>query len=108
MLKYNEIFNTYSLDGCAFKLLDRSVTFPDNRNLDIYSSIYVAEDTPWTILSYRVYGTIEYWWVLSSLNRGTGKPGEERSFVFHAPAGTQCHFVKKEKLKDLLNIIQQN
>lgn len=108
MLKYDDIFSAYNIDGYAFKLLDRSVTFPDNRNLDIYDSVYVAEDTPWTILSYRVYGTIEYWWVLSSLNRGTGRPEEEQSFFFHAPAGTQCHFIKKEHLRDLLNIIQQN
>jgi hypothetical protein len=30
--------------------------------------LYADEDMAWTIVSYKLYGTIDYWWVLSALN----------------------------------------
>lgn len=68
MNNINSIFNQYhTTENVPFLLLSKSIAFPDN-NEDIYSYVYVSENIPWTIMSYKLYGTIQYWWVLSSLN----------------------------------------
>lgn len=98
MVNYKDIFNSYSYGDYNFLFLNRSVTFPDDRSLDIYARAYIAEDTPWTVLSYKLYGTIDYWWVLAGLNRGN---------PFHAEQGTQCDYIRKENLQDIFNLIQK-
>lgn len=77
-------------------MLSKSVSFPDDVELDIYDVSYISEDTPWTILSYKYYGTIDYWWVLSALNKNN---------VFYAPSGRTIRFIKPSRIKDVLSKI---
>lgn len=98
-MDYSKIFNTYKTsENIPFLLLNRSVAFPEDRTLDLYDSVFVSSDTPWTILSYKIYGTIEYWWILCSLNK---------SSIFYAPEGDTICYVKPEYIELVLNTIKQ-
>lgn len=96
MKNLSSIFNTYTtVEGVPFYLLSKSVSFPVD-NQDIYSYIYVAENIPWTIMSYQLYGTIEYWWVLSSLNQDS---------PLYAKKETEVKYIEKETLETILKYI---
>ena len=90
-----KIFNLYTKrEGIPFYLLSKSVHFPENS--DIYSFVYVDENTPWTILSWQLYGVIDYWWVLSSLNKYS---------PFYARKETYVKYIPKETLEEILKYI---
>ena len=92
----NKIFNQYrTSEGIPFYLLSKSVHFPDN-NDELYSYVYIDDNTPWTILSYQLYGTINHWWVLTSLNKNA---------PFYAKAGTNIKIIKPSLLEDILRYI---
>lgn len=93
----NTIFNHYtSSEGVPFISLSKNITFPTDDSLDFYEWMYVSDDTPWTILSYEIYGTIEYWWILSSINN---------NFIFYVPGGNEIKYIPKTYIKDLLEKI---
>ena len=92
-----DIFNGYySSEGIPFYNLSKSVKFPEDDNLDFYLYLYNSEDIPWTVLSYNIYNTIDYWWVLSSLNK---------SNYFYAPANSTIKYIDKAYLQDMLSSI---
>ena len=94
---YTQIFRQYKTkEGIPFNLLNKRIVFPEDKTLDIYESIYVTADTPWTILSYQLYDTIEYWWILCSINP---------SSVFYAKEGETVYFIKPEYLNTILENI---
>lgn len=89
------IYNKYyTSEGIPFNLLSKRVNFPQDDKLEIYDYIYVQENIPWTILSYKLYGTINYWWVLSSLNP---------EMVFYAENGIAIKIIKTSQLDNVLN-----
>lgn len=97
MESYTDIFNLYTTkDNKAFWMTNRRVEFPSDKTLYIYNVLTVTDDTPWTILSYKLYDTIKYWWVLCSLNN---------SNAFYAPEGQDITYIKKEYLEEILNMI---
>lgn len=90
-----KIFNLYKTsDGVPFYLLSKSIHFPDN--IDVYSYTYVSENIPWTILSYQLYDTIDYWWVLSSLNK---------DMPFYAKKEMTIKYISKPVLEEILRLI---
>lgn len=93
----SKIFNTYTTqEGVPFHLLSKSVFFPQDDSLEIYDFAYSDDDIPWTILSYRLYGDISYWWVLSSLNK---------EMKFYAKRGEVIRFIKPEQLESVLKYV---
>lgn len=91
------IFNKYyTSQGIPFLNLSKSVTFPQDDSLQIYNFVYMDEDTPWTILSYRLYGTINFWWVLSALNKNA---------PFYAPRQQVIRIIKPAYIGTVLNHI---
>jgi hypothetical protein len=91
-----KIFNQYETsEGIPFYLLSKNVHFPDNDNT-LYSYVYVSENIPWTILSYQLYGTLNYWWVLSSLNKNQ---------PFYAKQGSSIKYINKYTLEEILSYI---
>lgn len=96
MKNITNIFNQYETsEGVPFILLSRNVHFPDD-NDTLYEYIYVSENIPWTIMSYHLYGTIGYWWVLSSLNK---------KYPFYAKKSTNVKYIPKSILEEILNHI---
>lgn len=91
----NKIFNQYyTKENIPFILLSKNIHFPDDKKL--YDKMYVSENIPWTILSYQIYKTINYWWVLSSLNKNA---------PFYAKKGTEVKFIRKDTLEEILKYI---
>lgn len=94
MKNYSSIFNSYETsEGLPFYLLNRKIELPSDKSLYLYDDFLVSENTPWTILSWQLYNTIDYWWVLSALN-----PENK----FYAPGGESIKFIKKEYINELL------
>ena len=96
-MNYTKIFNEYDTqEGVPFYLLSRSVTFPNDDGLEIYDTVYCDEDLAWTVVSYKLYGTIDYWWVLSALNK---------NMKFYAKAGENIRIIKPNKLEEVLSYV---
>ncbi len=92
----DKIFNQYETsEGIPFYLLSRNIHFPD-ADESLYSYVYVSENIPWTILSYKIYGTIDYWWVLSALNK---------QYPFYAKMGNSVKYIDKSILEEILSYI---
>lgn len=97
MKNYTKIFNLYSTkEGIPFYMTNRRIEFPSDRKLFIYDSKIITDNTPWTILSYQLYNSISYWWVLCSLNP---------EYPFYAPGGSNITYIKPRYLNDILSNI---
>ncbi|MBR4890151.1 MAG: hypothetical protein IKU15_02390 [Clostridia bacterium] len=95
MAKYENIFKTYKTsEGIPFYLLNRRVIFPDDKTLYIYGRKFISTNIAWTVLSYQIYGTIEYWWVLCALNK---------SNMYYAKEGNTILYVLPEYISLILN-----
>lgn len=98
MRDYTNIFNAYQTqEGEPFYFLSKSVVFPQDTSLNFYRTYYIQDDTPWTILSYQLYGKIDYWWVLSSLNK---------SMPFYAERGNSILIIHPDNLEEILSNIR--
>lgn len=96
-MNLTSIFNEYNtVENIPFYNLSKSVVFPEDNTLKMYEYMYITEDTSWTVLSYKIYGTIEHWWVLSSLNKEN---------KFYAPEGSYIKFISNTYIKDILSKI---
>lgn len=96
-MNYQRIFNQYNTSqGIPFTLLSKSITFPQDDNLQIYQFMYSSQDVPWTIFSYKLYGTIDYWWVLSLLNK---------NMKFYAERGKTIRIIKPSMLEQVIKYI---
>lgn len=96
-MNYTQIFNEYlTSEGVPFYLLSKSVLFPQDDSLEIYDYVYSDEDMPWTIMSYKLYNSINYWWVLSSLNP---------QYKFYAKRGEIIKIIKPESLSAVLQYV---
>ena len=95
---YSSLFyQYYTTEGIPFTLKNRSIAFPEDANNPIYGIKYIAENTPWTILSYTLYGVVDYWWILCSLNQ---------SQIFYAEEGSEIRYILPEYLDDIVATIQ--
>lgn len=96
MEDYTRIFNLYNTaENINFLMLNKRIEFPSDKTLFIYDKLLVNENIPWTVLSYKLYGNMNYWWVLSSLNNG----------IFYAVEGETITYIKKDYLDDILGAI---
>jgi hypothetical protein len=64
--------------------------------LEIYDFVFVDADTPWTIMSYKLYDTISHWWVLSALNKDN---------TFYAKRGETIKIIKPSHLESVLKYV---
>ena len=98
MKDYTRIFNGYyTQEGEPFYFLSKSIVFPQDKSLDFYKTYYVQDDVPWTILSYQLYGTISYWWVLAALNK---------SMIFYAERGNSVLIIHPDNLEEILSNVK--
>jgi hypothetical protein len=96
MEDYTRIFNLYNTaENINFLMLNKRIEFPSDKTLFIYDKLLVNDNIPWTVLSYKLYGNMNYWWVLSSLNNG----------IFYAVEGETITYIKKDYLDDILGAI---
>lgn len=99
---YENIFNvnlinkesgSFSTSHYFYNTLNK-VSVPEDINSEIIDTITLNYDTAWTTLSYKVYNTIELWWLIVLLN----KP----KYIFMAKGGTEYTIIKPGAVRDIL------
>lgn len=65
------LFTTVKTDGELHYLINRSVYIngADNPSPANFSTYNIQEGDNWTLISYKLYGTIDLWWLLCKVNR---------------------------------------
>lgn len=99
---YENIFKVSLIDNkdksfYFYNILNR-VIFPDSINKDVFDIKILNVDTPWTTLSYQIYGSISLWWIIFLLN----KP----NYIFLAKAGQQYKYIKPEYIEFVLESLK--
>ena len=87
--RYENLFNVYqnSADQYYYNILAK-VNFPDTMDESYFDTYVVPNDnTPYTLISYKLYGTILLWWLVCSVNKIENP-------VFFPAAGTQLKVLK--------------
>lgn len=98
MADYTSIFKKYiSKEGVPFQIFNRRLVFPSDTNHYIYGRYLVTSDVAWTVLSYKIYGTIDYWWILCSLNEQN---------MYYAREGQTIIYVKPTYIPSILNLLK--
>lgn len=95
MINYTGIFSSYyTAEGQPFLNLNKRVVFPSDINNEIYEKYHIQDNTPWTVLSHQLYKTIDYWWVLCSLNH---------TMVFYAEKGSEILIIKPSIIEEVVS-----
>ena len=95
-----KLFNNYKTEeGEDFINLSRKIVLPEKNDSDSYEEYFVGDDVAWTILSYQLYGSIDYWWILSELNQ---------SNIFYAAGDTSITIIKKDYINILIQAIENS
>ena len=93
------LIDTGETDLYFYNLLNK-IIFPENISDDVVDTIRLQSDTPWTTLSYQLYGTINLWWSVYLLN----KP----DYIFKAKAATEYKYIKPGAIGAVLQQITIN
>ena len=97
---YENIFNVNLVDSdnphYFYNTLNK-VSFPEELSGDVYDDISLNHDMPWTTLSYRIYDTIDLWWLIVLIN----KP----DYIFMAKGGINYRFIKPQYVASILKKI---
>ena len=103
--RYENIFKLYTVEKdnnssyYYYNILNK-VVIPDSIDQSLLGTIDLDRKLPWTTLSYKLYNTIQLWWLIVLLN----KP----SNIFYASAGTQYKYILQSNIDGILtDIIQQ-
>ena len=102
--RYENIFKVYKLlkdkdNSYYFYNILNKVMIPDSIDKNIYNTLTPAKNTAWTILSYRIYGTMDLWWLIYLIN----KPKN----IFLAQASVAHKYIKPEYVDSILTDIEQ-
>jgi hypothetical protein len=86
--RYENVFNVYQNDNTDyFYNILAKTNFPDNIESSYYKTYTIpANNMPYTLISYNLYGTILLWWLICSVNK-------IQNPVFTLPAGTQIKYL---------------
>lgn len=96
---YSDLFYLYyTIEDIPFTLKNSSITFPEEKDFPLYQIKYISSNIPWTILSYQIYGTIDYWWILCTLNR---------SHIFYAKENTEIRIINPDYIEDIITTIKE-
>ncbi len=99
--KYNlaNIFEKISKDGGTTYLLNKSLYIQSDNVPPQAIHIYEWSDADtWFLISYKIYGTIDLWWLLCKMN-------DIVSPIEKVEAGTKIKILKKEFLESILTYI---
>ena len=65
---YENIFNMHKEDGYHIYNLLQHVVLPDDLDPQLYEIQSPPPGMPYSILSYRIYGTMHLWWLICTVN----------------------------------------
>jgi hypothetical protein len=101
--RYETLFRIYNVEDSPKNFYYYNITKSikiDTSNLDDYffQKYTLNRNTPWTTLSYQLYGTMFLWWLIKLLNPDTD--------VFVAKAESEIRIIRPEFLEAVLDEIQ--
>ena len=81
----------------------RTVAFDELSDIpDSFFSYYlIKEHDTWPLISYKLYNTIDLWWLLIKLNNITDP-------FFEPPANTRVRYVTQDEANNILTTIKTN
>lgn len=87
--RYENLFNIYQNDEDQyFYNILAKVNFPENLDESYYDTYTIPNsDMPFTLISYKLYGTILLWWLICSVNK-------IQNPTYFLKAGTQIKVLK--------------
>lgn len=98
--RYENLFNVYQNDNDQYfyNILSK-VNFPTNLDSS-YFDVYTIPNNnmPYTLISYKLYGTMLLWWLICSVNNITNP-------VFFPQAGTKIKVLKPELVSAVIQLI---
>jgi hypothetical protein len=98
--RYENIFRLYQTkDNHYFYNILSTVSFPDNLDDNLFYNVVVNEKTPWPVISYGAYGTIELWWLLAIIN-GVKNP-------FEIPSNNTLKVLKAQYVRPVITQLNQ-
>jgi hypothetical protein len=101
--RYENLFNVYQndKDQYFYNILSK-VNFPSNMD-SAYFDTYVVPNSnmPYTLISYKLYGTTLLWWLICSVNNITNP-------VFFIQAGTKIKVLKPELVSAIIQSINND
>jgi len=102
--RYENIFKVFKVlkdkDNSYYLYnINNKVIIPDNLDNNVYSTITISRNTAWTTLSYKLYGTIDLWWLIFLIN----KPKD----IFLARSGESYKYIKPIFIDSVLTNIEQ-
>jgi hypothetical protein len=68
-LAYENIFHVYEENGFYFYNLLSKVNFPADLDPSTYEEYLSVTHDTWHYISYKLYGTIELWWLVCAVNQ---------------------------------------
>jgi hypothetical protein len=67
--RYENIFKLYKTGGNQyFYNILSTVSVSNNLDSNIFYNVVLNEKTPWTVISYGAYGSIDLWWLIAIVN----------------------------------------
>jgi hypothetical protein len=98
--RYENLFKLYqTTDGQYFYNILSTASFPDNLDKNIFYDLTVNEKTPWPLISYGAYGTIELWWLIAIIN-GIQNP-------FELPSNQSIKILKPQYIRQVITQLNQ-
>ena len=99
--RYENIFNIYQNDNSNyFYNILAKTNFPTDIEQAYYDTFVVTnENMPYTLISYKIYGTILLWWLVCSVNN-------IQNPVFCPPAGTRLKYLTPAYVRSVVSQLQ--
>jgi len=98
---YENIFKVYTVDGYFMYNILKRVDFPDNIDETLVDYVRVDSKISWTNLSFKMYGTIKLWWLITCFN-------SIQNPVYLPEPGTILRILKPQYVKSVLDQIKNN
>lgn len=101
---YENLFRVYrdSEDNPYYYNILNSIALPDDLDPNIYYEFVVPGPfIPWTVLSYRIYGTIKLWWIICLANKIINP-------ITFPVNGSKLKIIRPEYVREILSTIKQS
>jgi len=101
--RYENIFRMYETETDEqyffFNILN-TVNVPEDIDPDFYREVILTRREPWSVISFREYGTMDLWWLIVIVNN-INNP------VAFPPPGTKLRIIRKPFLKTIVDDIKR-
>jgi hypothetical protein len=101
--RYENLFNVYqNRSNQYFYNILSKVNFPSNLDSNFFDTYTIPNNNmPYTLISYKLYGSILLWWVICSVNNITNP-------VFFPQAGTKLKILKPAIVSAVIQQLNNN